>query len=134
MPRVQDRRARVCDCPCRSLPRGARMYQIFYVLIVLISKKNYNSRTWQNAFFARFAPAARDLPPLPAIRIRRPGCPFHAIRPPALNNFRHPWLHAQGTIDQQIYFLKPKVYFPFWFKVMINARIDDGPEMCFSCF
>ena len=38
----------------------------------------------------RFAPAARDLPLLPAIRFRRPGCPFRAIRPLALNNFQHP--------------------------------------------
>ena len=47
---MQDRGARVGDCPCRPLPRGARVYQIFYVLIVLILTKNYNNRTCQVAF------------------------------------------------------------------------------------
>ena len=37
-------------------------------------------------------PFLHDSPLLPAIRLLHPGCPFRAIRPPALNNFRHPWL------------------------------------------
>ena len=36
---MQDRRARVGNCPYRPLSRRARVYQIFYFLIVLISTK-----------------------------------------------------------------------------------------------
>ena len=56
-------------------------------------------------------PFLQDLPPMPAIcprcsrfaplpetRLRHPGCPFRAIGPPALNNFRHPWIHPSNTV------------------------------------
>ena len=62
---------------CQGGQEGAREYQIFYVLIVLILTRNYNNRTGQNAFFARFASGALD-------------APFARFAPPALKNFRHP--------------------------------------------
>ena len=84
---MQDRGARVGDCPCCPLPRGARVYQIFYVLIVLILTKNYNNRTWQNmakCLFCTIRPWCRRL------ASGALDAPFTRFAPPALNNFRHP--------------------------------------------
>ena len=47
---------------------GARVHQIFDVLIVLILTKKKNCRIWQNVSFARlpsWMPLSRDSPPLP---------------------------------------------------------------------
>ena len=57
-------RTRVGSCPYLPLPRGARVHQIYNVLIVIILTKN-NYRTWQNALFMRFAPGPLKKLPAP---------------------------------------------------------------------
>ena len=69
--------APVALCPGRQ---ESRVYQIFYVLIVLILTKNYNNGTWQMPFL-------HNLPPLPAIHTC---CPRFA--PAARNSPPAPWM------------------------------------------
>ena len=48
----------------------------------------------------RFALAARDSPRCPPLAYGTQDAPFARFAPPALNNFRHPWLEPKAEIFQ----------------------------------
>ena len=104
----------------------ARVYQIFDVLIMLILTTTKNSRTLQNASFARlrwFAPAALN-------------APFAWLAPPALKRFWHPWI-SHSTWNEQIFrkvvvlnFLEKKILLTR--KKSLHTKLLPPKLICFK--
>ena len=93
--------------------QGGKSVPNFYVLIVLILTKNYNNRIRQNAFFTRFAPAARNSSPAPWMPLSRDSPPLPWITSGTLDvydvifsrwraNFRSPVPHTSGTLAHKL--------------------------------
>ena len=98
---MPDNGAQVGDCPCRPLPRGKECTNFFMFWLCQHKQKNYNNRTWHNAFFAQLAPAARNSPLVPWIPLSRNLPPLSCITSDTLgpHNFQVARCHPRFMVS-----------------------------------